>query len=86
MQGTTGAILYLLVFFAIFYFLIIRPQKKQQKQRVELLEGLKAKDKIVTIGGIYGTITKINADIVYVKVAENIELKMTKNGIGQVIE
>ncbi len=86
MDAATGAILYLLVFGGIIYFLMIRPQQKQAKIRKELLQNLKVKDKVLTIGGIYGTISKINDDVVYVKVTEDVELKMTINGIGHVVE
>ena len=86
MDAATGAILYLLVFGGIIYFLMIRPQQKQAKMRKELLQNLKVKDKVLTIGGVYGTISKINDDVVYVKVTEDVELKMTINGIGHVVD
>ncbi|MDW7675013.1 MAG: preprotein translocase subunit YajC [Bacillota bacterium] len=86
MEGLQGAFLYLIVFFAILYFLMIRPQQKQQKKRQELLSGLKENDKIITIGGLYGTITKIEDEVVHLQVAENVKLKFTKQGIGQVVE
>jgi preprotein translocase subunit YajC len=86
MEGFTGAILYLLVFFAIIYFLMIRPQQKHQKKRQELLSNLKVNDKVITIGGIYGTITKIDTDKVYLRVADKVELALTKHGIGQMAD
>lgn len=86
MEGYTGMIIYLLVFFAILYFLMIRPQQKHQKKRQELLNNLKVNDKVITIGGIYGTITKLDDDKVYLKVADKVELTVTKHGIGQIAE
>ena len=59
----------------IFYFLLYRPQKKEQKKRADLLDNLKKGDRIVTIGGVYGTITAITDKIVTVKVAEKVEVE-----------
>ncbi|NLC76183.1 MAG: preprotein translocase subunit YajC, partial [Clostridia bacterium] len=53
-----GTIIYLAVFFGIIYFLMIRPQQKQQKQRMEMLNSVKVNDRIITIGGIHGKIVK----------------------------
>ncbi|MBS4024095.1 MAG: preprotein translocase subunit YajC [Clostridia bacterium] len=86
MENISGAILYLVVFFAIIYFLMIRPQQKHQKKRKELLENIKVNDKVITIGGIHGTITKIEEDKVYLRVADKVELVVTKHGIGQMVD
>ncbi|MGF7185353.1 preprotein translocase subunit YajC [Desulfitispora alkaliphila] len=86
MEGITGALLYLLVFFAILYFLLIRPQQKQQKQRKEMLESLNVNTKVITVGGLYGTIKKIDDETVVLKVADNVELKFTRQAVGQIVE
>ncbi len=66
----------------IFYFLLWRPQKKEQQKRQDLLNGLKKGDEIITIGGIYGTITNISERKVTVKVAENVEIEMSRNAVS----
>ncbi len=76
----------LLVFFGIFYFLLIRPQQKQQKARQEMLNNLKKGDKITTIGGIYGTIKEIGDDELTVKLGENLTVKMARYGVERVRE
>lgn len=73
----------LILMFAILYFLLIRPQQKQQKKRREMLSNLQKGDKIITIGGIYGEITNIREDRIFLKVAENVEIKVTRQAVGQ---
>ncbi len=76
----------LLVFFGIFYFLLIRPQQKQQKARQEMLNNLKKGDKITTIGGIYGIIKEVREDELTVKLGENLTVKMARHGVERVRE
>lgn len=71
--------------FVVFYFLLIRPQMTQQKQRKELLGSLKEGDKIRTIGGVYGTIEKIKDDDLTVKIAENTMIRIARFGIERVM-
>lgn len=59
-----------------------RPQKQEQQRRADLLNGLKEGDNIITIGGIYGTITAISEKRVKVKVAENVEIEMARNAVS----
>ena len=66
----------------IFYFMLWRPQKQQQKKRTELLNSLKEGDEIVTIGGIYGKITAISEKRVKVLVAEGVEIEMARNTVS----
>lgn len=66
----------------IFYFMLWRPQKQEQQRRADLLNGLKEGDNIITIGGIYGTITAISEKRVKVKVAENVEIEMARNAVS----
>jgi preprotein translocase subunit YajC len=81
----TNMLLWFAVFFGIIYFIIIRPNNKQQKERRAMLESLKVKDKVITIGGIHGTVTKINEDTVIIKVANNVELEFLRSAV-QTIE
>lgn len=87
MQGgdTMTMINSLLPFFlmgGIFYFLLWRPQKKEQQRRRDLLNSLKEGDEIITIGGIYGKITAISEKRVKVLVAENVEIEMARNAVS----
>jgi preprotein translocase subunit YajC len=69
---------------AIFYFLIIRPQNKKQKETQRMLSALKKGDKIVTIGGIRGTIQNIKESSVIVKVDKNTEIEFNRSAISGV--
>lgn len=66
--GIVSLIVPLVLMVAIFYFLMIRPQNKKQKQRNSMLSQLKKGDKIVTIGGLHGTIAEISDDVVVLRV------------------
>jgi preprotein translocase subunit YajC len=69
---------------AIFYFLIIRPQNKKQKETQRMLSALKKGDKIVTIGGIHGVIQNVKESSVIVKVDENTKLEFSRSAISGV--
>lgn len=66
----------------IFYFMLYKPQKKEQQKRQDLLNSLKEGDEIITIGGIYGTITAISEKRVKVKVVEGVEIEMARNAVS----
>jgi preprotein translocase subunit YajC len=69
----------------IFYFLLIRPQQKQLKERQKMLDGLKVGDKILTVGGIIGTISSINDDKIEVEIAKNIKVTMLRSSVTSVL-
>jgi len=66
----------------VFYFMLYRPQKKEQKKRADMLSALRRGDKIVTLGGICGEITKVNENNVILKIADDIEVKVIKGAIS----
>lgn len=66
----------------IFYFMLWKPQKKQQQERQNLLNSLKKGDKIITIGGMYGAITDISEKTVKVEVAEGVEITMVRSAVS----
>jgi preprotein translocase subunit YajC len=74
-----------IVIIAIFYFLIIRPQNKKQKETQRMLGALKKGDKIVTIGGIHGTISSIDGTDVIVKVDDNTKIKFLRSAVSNVL-
>ncbi|NLL90084.1 MAG: preprotein translocase subunit YajC [Dehalococcoidales bacterium] len=75
-------ILFMVILFAIFYFLIIRPQSKRQKEHQNLLSNLQVGDKIITIGGIYGKIDSIKEDSYIIKIESGELLRMARNAIA----
>lgn len=83
--GLVGLILPLVLMFAIFYFLLIRPQQKKQKTRTSMLSALKKGDKVVTIGGLHGTIMEITDDIVVLRVNDVTKLTFDRGSISHAI-
>lgn len=69
----------------VFWLFIIRPQQKRQKERQKLLSGVKKGDKIITAGGIHGTIEGVEERTVLVKISENVKVKLEKNSIATII-
>lgn len=68
----------------VFYFFMIRPQMKKQKETKKYIESLKVNDKILTIGGIYGTVNKINEDgTIIMAVEDGTKMKISKSAISQ---
>ncbi len=80
--ATWGPIAVMLV---IFYFLLYRPQKRAQKEREEMLDSLKKGIRVVTIGGVYGTISELNEKIVKLKIADKVEIEVARGSIGSVV-
>jgi preprotein translocase subunit YajC len=68
----------------IFYFLILRPQQKRQKDRQKLLESVQKGDKVVTVGGMHGTVVGLEEKTLLVQVAENVKLKFERSAISAV--
>ncbi|MBP8613292.1 MAG: preprotein translocase subunit YajC [Firmicutes bacterium] len=80
-----GSIVWLVVLFALMYFLLIRPQQKEQKERAEMIRSLKPGDKVVTMGGLVGVVTKVEDLSVKVRVAEKVEVDVLKTGVARVL-
>jgi len=76
----------LAIMFGIVYFLMIRPEQRKQKQRQKMLEAVKRGDKVVTAGGIHGTIASVRESTVTVKVAEGVSLEFSKASVQQVLK
>jgi preprotein translocase subunit YajC len=75
-------ILFLVAIVGIFYFLMIRPQQKRAKEHKNFLDNLKKGDKIITSGGLYGTITGITDDAITIEIAEKVRVKIDRNTVG----
>ena len=81
-SGFLGILPPMVAMFAIFYFLLIRPQQKKQKELEAMLNSLKEGDTILSSGGIYGTIKKIKGDVLTVQVADNVKVKMSRKSVS----
>lgn len=74
-----GPIVFMLI---VFYFLLYRPQKKEQQARKDMLLNLKKGNKVITVGGVYGTITEIKDDVVTIKIADKVEVQVARMSIA----
>jgi preprotein translocase subunit YajC len=72
--------------FAIFYFLMIRPQQKQRQERDRMLSAIKRGDKVVTTSGMFGTVTNLTDKTVTLRVADQVKLEFERSAIGRVVE
>jgi len=80
-QGISGMIFPLVMFVAIFYFFIIRPQKKRQKQHDSLIDGISRGDQLVTIGGVFGTVREVRDDTFLLEIADGVRVRVLKSAI-----
>jgi len=81
----TFSIIMMVGLFVLFYFIAIRPQRKRQKEHAELVSNLGKGDEVVTTSGILGKVSKLEDDLVLLKVADNVELKFQKHSIHAVL-
>jgi len=72
--------------FAIFYFLLIRPQQKQKKDREAMLSAVKKGDRIVTTGGLHGTVTGLSEQTVTLRVSDQVKLEFDRSAVGRIVE
>jgi preprotein translocase subunit YajC len=69
----------------IFYFMIIRPQQKRAKERQKLIESMKKGDKVITSGGMYGTVAGLDEKTVLVQIADNVKVKLDRSALATII-
>ena len=82
LDSMTGTIIYFIFIFAVFYFILIRPQQKRAKQHKELVSSLNINDEVVTAGGLFGTISKVKDTTVLLKIADKVEVEVLKGSIS----
>ena len=87
--GSTGSMMTTFVTFGliivIFYFLIIRPQKKRDRETKEMLAAIKKGDKVVSMGGIHGTVVAVKETTIVVKVDDNTRIEFSRNAISSIV-
>lgn len=77
-----GMLLPIALFAVIFYFLILRPQKKRQKAQKDMLDSITRGDQIVTAGGFFGTVREVKDDSYILEVAEGVKVRILKNSVS----
>ena len=87
--GGSGAflvqILPIAAIFLVFYFIVIAPGNKQRRKTQEMLSALKKGDRVVTQGGIYGTVQGVESEVVYLKIAENVKVKVARSAVTSIV-
>ena len=83
--GITIVLIQVGAFVAIFYFLLIRPQQKQKRDREQMLSAIKKGDRIVTTGGLHGTVTGLSEHTVTVRVADQVKLEFDRSAVGRIM-
>jgi preprotein translocase subunit YajC len=85
-QNPMSFFIFMAVLFAVFYFILIRPQQKRQKDHRRLLENLKKGDKVVTTGGLQGTVVSLSDTVVTVEIADKVKVKVGRSFISGLIK
>ena len=75
----------LILIFIVFWFMIIRPQKRQQDQRKTMIKAIKRGDQIITSGGLFGTVKDVKQDRVVATIAEGVKVEISKSSINAVV-
>ncbi|MCK4882704.1 MAG: preprotein translocase subunit YajC [Candidatus Omnitrophica bacterium] len=84
-QGGMSMFMPMILIFAIFYMLVFRPQKKEQKEKLKMRETLKKNDQVVTVGGIHGTVVLTKEKTVMIRVDDNVKIEFDKEAIATVV-
>ena len=78
--------LFIILMFGALYWLLLRPQQKREKARRAMVRSLKAGDEVVTNAGIHGAVAEVEDSVVWLEVAPNVELKVTRDAIAGIVE
>jgi len=82
--GLGGMLVPLILMFAVFYFLLIRPQQKKQKEHQRMVAELQKGDRVITSGGIHGVIASVKEETITVKAADNVKLEISRGNVTRV--
>jgi len=75
-----------ILIFILFYFMLIRPQQKKAKERQEMIDGLKKGDRVITTGGLIGTVTNMGEKIITIQIAEGVRVKVIRANVEELKE
>lgn len=88
-QGAGGLISFIVpmaIIFAIFYFMIILPQKRKDKERKKLIDNVKSGDRVIFSGGMIGTVANVKDNVLLVKIAENVKVEIVRGAVLRVLD
>ncbi len=84
-EGSLFSLIFMVSLFVIFYFIVIRPQKKRQKEHKDMVSNIGKGDEVVTTSGMLGKVNKLDEDYVVLQVTDNVELKFQKGSIHAIL-
>jgi len=76
----------MIIIFGIFYFMMIRPQQRKEKERKAMIDAVKTGDRVLFAGGLLGTVTNVKDQILVVKVADGVKLEIVRSSVSRVLE
>ena len=85
-QSSAFMFVWLGLMVALFYFMLIRPQKRREKERVALLNAVKTGDRVLFAGGLLGTVANVKDKTLIVKIADNVKVEIVRSSVSQVLE
>ncbi len=75
-----------ILIFAVFYFLVFAPMRKKQRKHTEMLHELKSGDRVVTSGGIHGTVVGVTDDVIQLRIADQVKIDVTKSAVSALLQ
>ena len=85
-QGLGGMFVPMIILIAIFYFMLIRPQQRKEKERRSMIDQIKSGDRVMFSGGILGTVTNVKEGVFVVKIADNVKIEVSRGAVSRVLE
>ena len=85
-SGMIGMLIPMLLIFAIFYFMLIRPQQRREKERKKMIEAIKTGERILFAGGLIGSVTNVKDRILVVKIADNVKIEIARGAVIRVLD
>lgn len=79
--GGMQLLIMMLLIFVVMYFLMIRPQQKKQKEIAKFRDSIKKGDKVITVGGIYGTVVEVRENLLFIEIDNNVKIKVDKSSV-----
>ena len=84
--GFTDQLMLILIIFSIFYFVVFRPMRKGQRDVEQMRSDLKNGDRVLTTGGIYGTVVGVSEDVVQLRIADQVKIQLAKSAVTRRVE
>ena len=83
---TAGGLIVIVVLFALFWFLLVRPQRRRSQEQLALIHSLEVGDEIVSAGGLYGVITEMDEEELHVEISDGLIVRMARNAVVGIVE